>query len=173
MQSFNLLALKLWICIALWQKYRQLLRFEVYIVRFKMFTLPWGILLRGMGLPSAIPSGLEIPTGRGRRSLNRRIAGLTPSAASSCARLRPKTKHSVWKDLFLSWFKEQHVWAIISNFRFWGKMYCHFQVQLLFFGLDFSELCFIFCEISHQFSRCIFVFAKWTFSCLLITCNQT
>ena len=111
---------------------------------FKMFTLPWGILLRGMGLPSAIPSGLEIPTGRGRRSLNRRIAGLTPSAASSCARLRPKTKHSVWKESFLSWLKEQHVWAIISNFHFWGKTNCHFKGHLLFSGLDFSELCFIF-----------------------------
>ena len=57
-------------------------------------VLPWGILLRGMGLPSAIPSGLETPRGRGRRSLNRRMAGL-PSTASSCAKLRPKTKHKV------------------------------------------------------------------------------
>ena len=34
MQSYDLLALKLWICIALWQMDRQLLRFEVYIVRY-------------------------------------------------------------------------------------------------------------------------------------------
>ena len=73
-----------------------------HYVIIQMFTLPWGILLRGMGLPSAIPSGFEIPTGRGRRSLNRRIAGL-PSAVSSCARLRPKTKHSVWKNIFTFW----------------------------------------------------------------------
>ena len=73
-----------------------------HYVIIQMFTLPWGILLRGMGLPSAIPSGFEIPTGRGRRSLNRRIAGL-PSAVSSCARLRPKTKHSVWKNIYTFW----------------------------------------------------------------------
>ena len=34
MQSFNLLALKLWICIGDIRMYRQLLRFEVYIVRW-------------------------------------------------------------------------------------------------------------------------------------------
>ena len=44
MQSFNLLALKLWICIGNTRMYRQLLRFEVYIVRFEVSKLQRQIL---------------------------------------------------------------------------------------------------------------------------------
>ena len=65
---------------------------QMIVVHYEV--LPWGILLSGMGLPSAIPSGLDTARGRGRRSLNRRMAGLA-SAASSWAKLRPKTKHKV------------------------------------------------------------------------------
>ena len=109
-----------------------------HYVIIQMFTLPWGILLRGMGLPSAIPSGFEIPTGRGRRSLNRRIAGL-PSAVSSCARLRPKTKHSVWKNntrfcnvfqlspFFKSQFRFSR-FSLVCKFICVSKVICLFKV---------------------------------------------
>ena len=39
MQSFNLLTLKLWICIGNIRMDRQLLRFEVYIVRYSVAFL--------------------------------------------------------------------------------------------------------------------------------------
>ena len=74
-------------------------------------VLPCGILRRGMGLPSAIPSGSEIAgTGLGLRSLNL----LTPPLAlttSSCPRLSPITQKRIkaWrnkkKDL-LNWSLE-------------------------------------------------------------------
>ena len=39
MQSFTFLALKLWICIDCIRTYRQLLQFEVYIVRWSKITV--------------------------------------------------------------------------------------------------------------------------------------
>ena len=47
-------------------------------------VLPCGILRSGMGRPSAIPSGSEIETGLGLRSLNL-LSVPFPVAASSCA----------------------------------------------------------------------------------------